>query len=142
MKRIYNKTAQFFVLLLNCAWGIVQTFAGFIGFLIFVRKPHYWYKGSVVTVVKGRWGGVSLGAFIFIDTDIPKYLASAAEFVNHEYGHCLQSVLLGPLYFLIIGLPSLIWAGCFEGWRIKHKKSYYWLYCERWADRWGDVKRI
>ncbi|MCU7947074.1 MAG: hypothetical protein KZQ72_10615, partial [Candidatus Thiodiazotropha sp. (ex Cardiolucina cf. quadrata)] len=28
----------------------------------------------------------------------------------HEYGHYLQSLLLGPLYLPLIGLPSICWA--------------------------------
>ncbi|MES2703894.1 MAG: hypothetical protein V4649_14740 [Bacteroidota bacterium] len=27
--------------------------------------------------------------------------------LRHEYGHCLQSMVFGPLYLLIIGIPSL-----------------------------------
>lgn len=29
--------------------------------------------------------------------------------IKHEYGHQLQSYILGPLYLLIIGLPSGLW---------------------------------
>lgn len=136
-----KKTIQAFVFLLNCTWGFIQTFIGFIAFLIFIKKPHYWYKGSIVTAVRGNWGGISLGAFIFIDSPIPKNHASTNRFVNHEYGHSLQSMLLGVFYLLVIGLPSVIWAGCFDAWREKHKVSYYWLYCEKWADKMGGVKR-
>ena len=142
MKKTMKKTTQLAVFLLNCTWGILQTLIGFIGFLIFIRKEHYWYKGGVVTVIPGGWGGISLGAFIFVGANVPKRRAPASDLVNHEYGHCLQSILLGPFYLLVIGLPSIIWAGCFNDWRKKHNKSYYWLYCERWADKWGGVKRI
>jgi len=99
------------VFLINATWGAIQTLVGFVGFLIHIGKPHYFYKGSIITVVKGNWGGISLGAFIFIDTDITKADAPKSNFVNHEYGHSLQSILLGPFYLLIIGLPSIIWRG-------------------------------
>ena len=127
--------------LINITWGFLQSLIGLCGFLIHIRKPHYFYKGTIVTVVKGNWGGISLGAFIFIDENIPKHRAPESEFINHEYGHTRQSIILGPLYLLIIGLPSLIWAWLFERWRIKRNKSYYWLYTESWADRLGGVKR-
>jgi len=129
------------IFLLNATWGFIQTLVGFIGFLIYIGKPHYIYKGSIITVVKGNWGGISLGSFIFIDADIAKADAPKSKFINHEYGHTLQSILLGPLYLLIIGLPSIVWAGLFDDWRIKHKKSYYWLYTESWADKLGGVER-
>jgi hypothetical protein len=129
------------IFMLNVIWGAIQTLAGFIGFLIFLGKPHYFYKGGIVTIVKGSRGGISFGAFIFVDEYIPKNKATASNFINHEYGHSLQSLILGPLYLFVIGLPSIIWAGCFNGWRVKHKKSYYWLYCEKWADSLGGVSR-
>jgi len=122
-------------------WGVIQTLVGFAGFLIYIKKPHYFYKGSVITVVKGNWGGISLGAFIFIDADITKPDASKSNFINHEYGHTLQSILLGPLYLFVIGLPSIIWARFFDKWRHKHKKSYHWFYIERLADKFGGIKR-
>ena len=127
------------IFILNATWGFLQTFIGFIAFLFLVGKPHYRYKGSIVTVVKGSWGGISLGAFIFIDTEITKDDAPASAFVNHEFGHTLQSTVLGPLYLFIIGLPSMIWAGLFEGYRKRKGVSYYDFYTERWADELGGV---
>lgn len=44
--------------------------------------------------------------------------------------------MLGPLYLLVIGLPSLIWAGlpAFERFRVRKGYSYYRLFPERWAN--------
>jgi len=122
------------IFLLNITWGILQSFIGLVGFMCFLRRPHYWYKGSIVTIVQGNWGGISLGAFIFIDTEITKEDASASTFVNHEAGHAIQSTILGPLYLLIIGLPSMIWAQFFDGYRKRKSVSYYSFYTESWAD--------
>lgn len=66
--------------------------------------------------------------------------------MRHEYGHTIQSRYLGPLYLLVIGLPSIlgnIWD------RINHKtwmysKSCQWYYnqpWEKWADLLGRVDR-
>ena len=63
------------------------------------------------------------------------------QYCAHEFGHTLQSQKLGWLYLFIIGIPSIIWAGCFEGYRKKHNISYYTFYTEQWADRLGGVKR-
>ena len=63
------------------------------------------------------------------------------NYVRHESGHSIQSKYLGPFYLLIIGLPSIIWAGCFSGYRQKHNISYYSFYTERSADKLGGVKR-
>lgn len=122
------------------SWGLIQSLIGLIGFLFLIRKRHVIYKGSVVTEVPGYWGGVTLGMFIFVD-----YLPNNKECiqknntVKHEYGHVLQSLILGPIWFLIIGLPSLIWAGCFDSYRAKHNISYYDFYTEKWANRLGKA---
>lgn len=56
----------------------------------------------------------------------------------HEYGHTWQCLLLGPLYYIVIALPSVIWCTFFEKFREKHNISYYKLYCEGWANNWGQ----
>ena len=66
---------------------------------------------------------------------------SHSDYIKHEYGHTLQSKILGPLYLFVIGLPSLIWAGCFEDYRKENKISYYDFYTEKWADKLGGVNR-
>ena len=78
--------------------------------------------------------GVSLGKYIFLcDHNINGDLTSE----RHEYGHTIQSIYLGPLYLLVVGLPSLIHAI----WWKPEKGDYYDFFCERWADALGDVKR-
>lgn len=84
-----------------------------------------------------RCGSVSLGEYIFL---CPTH-ANDQTALQHEYGHTLQSRRLGWLYLPIIGLPSIIWAGCFQGYRKKHNVSYYDFYPEKWADKLGGVKR-
>ena len=51
--------------------------------------------------------GVSLGKFIFVPKSAGK---DPSEFLlNHEYGHTIQSLILGPLYLPLIGAPSFAW---------------------------------
>ena len=56
----------------------------------------------------------------------------------HEYGHTWQCLLLGPLYYVVIALPSVIWCNFFAKYREKNNVSYYKLYCEAWANCWGQ----
>lgn len=72
-------------------------------------------------------GAVSLGEYIFTDAGAP------VDVVRHEYGHVIQSRMLGPLYLLVIGLPSIIHAGLHNG--VCGDKPYSHFYTERWADR-------
>ena len=113
----------------QCTWGSVQSLVGAVMFLCFVGKKHYIFHGAVVT--EWNYGGsVSLGQFIF--------LSKGRDDVRpHEFGHSIQSLILGPLYLLVIGLPSVLWAGlpvC-RSVRCRRRMSYFDFYTERWADR-------
>ena len=134
--------------IVQCTWGILQTFVGFIIFLIHIREKHFWYRGAVVTGWN-RKSSASLGLFLFIsygqDSDVKqKKAASLAELSErlliHEYGHTIQSLLLGPLYLPVIAIPSALW--CFLPYcnqkRANEQISYYSFYTEKWADRWGE----
>lgn len=78
-------------------------------------------------------GSVSLGKYIIVS----KYRNDLT--IQHEYGHCKQSMYLGPLYLIVIGIPSIIWASIYP--YLNTNKSYYWLFCEKWADKLANIKR-
>lgn len=112
-----------------------QNLIGYIGCWIYCYNPFYKYKDAVVTHIKGNWGAVTLGKYIFADDT---YFFDK-DIIAHEYGHRLQSRKLLLLYLIVIGLPSIIWAGCFEWYRVKYNKSYYNFYTEKWANRLGGI---
>lgn len=68
-------------------------------------------------------GGITLGEYI---------LVGSKTVVRHEFGHVLQSRILGPLYLFVIGIPSIVHAainkyiGCCK----RHKEGYYHFYTE------------
>jgi len=80
---------------------------------------------------------VSIGMFVFMNP------ARGEGWVHdtriHEFGHCVQSILLGPLYWLVVALPSILWCNLppVVRWRKEKDVSYYTLYCEGWANVWG-----
>lgn len=86
-----------------------------------------------VVYTKDSPGCVTLGQFIFVSPNATEIT------LQHEQGHMRQSLYLGPLYLLVIGLPSLLWASFHK--RIAPKKSYYWFYTERWADKIMGIDR-
>jgi hypothetical protein len=112
---------------INCTWGIIQSFVGFIIFVRYIKRPHFWYKGSIVTTnsVPKFIGGASVGIFIFLTEDVKKADSDSHMILRHEYGHFLQSLLLGPLYLFAIGIPSVL------------KNNFV----ENWADKWGKADR-
>ena len=108
--------------LVQCTWGALQTLLGLAVFALHVKERHFRYHGAVVTRWKCR-SSVSLGLFVFV-TDRPYFAEKfkgeipvselAARLVVHEYGHTLQSLMLGPLYLPVIGISSTVW-GFFRG---------------------------
>ena len=78
---------------------------------------------------------ISLGNYIFLDSDGN----FSYKTIKHEFGHQKQSLMLGPLYLIVIGLPSII--GNIIA-RIKHKyfRRYYdtdFYYKHPWED-WAE----
>lgn len=123
-------------MLLLTAWTFPQQLVGLIVYIVCRIRKCYWVERiDRRFVFWNLTSGLSLGWFIFVNEEATK------NTFDHEYGHTIQSIILGPLYLLVIGLPSIIWAGCFGKYRKKHHKSYYSFYTEKWADKLGGVER-
>lgn len=129
-------------------WQLPQHILGAIVKKVCKAKLITTYKEATVY----SWnmpGGMSLGKYIFVPftgellTPAGFFIsiAMARQLIKHEYGHTKQSKILGWLYLIVIGLPSLIWANCFVGYRERTGKSYYSFYTEKWADKLGEVER-
>ncbi len=131
-----NKPLYYF---LQWTWGIVQNLAGFLIFLVLTavnpRRARQSFSGA--TVIKWRLrSSMGLGMFIFLSDRafLPQPL------LVHEFGHTLQSIILGPLFIPVIGIPSLLWASLpvFEKLRTEKNISYFAPYFEKWANRLGQ----
>ena len=125
------------VAILLQVWQLPQNLVGFVfGWFLKGKERLEGYRGipGSIRLVSGKnmHGGLSLGNFVYFRR--PAY----DRLLLHEYGHCRQSRLLGPLYLLVIGLPSLGWA---LWWHPGRRVPYSWFYTERWADRLGGVER-
>lgn len=120
--------------ILKSIWELPQNALGYIVYRETEAMYTHSYKGANVYAWCKR-NGLSLGKHIFVPID------AGSDFIKHEYGHTTQSRYLGWFYLLVIGLPSLIWCGCFEEYRKKHGISYYSFYTEKWADKLGGVER-
>ncbi len=57
----------------------------------------------------------------------------------HEYGHTWQSMMLGPCYLVVVGIPSIIWSRSRRCRQARREKGipYSAFYTERWADDLG-----
>lgn len=125
-------------------WQLPQNILGLLVILV---------TGAHRTAFKGEWiaskwsyFGVSLGNYIIFGG-----AGGSVDSLKHEQGHQKQSLYLGPLYLLLIGLPSVT-GNIFTRikWMFSNKdkeaaecivKWYYKQPWEAWADKLGGVER-
>lgn len=99
---------------------------------------NFWQGDAEVYLHYHRFG-VALGDHIIVDSN------ASDQTLKHEYGHVLQSRMLGPLYLLVVGLPSItmniLSTILYRAGRPKFLQNYYSRWPESWADRLGNVER-
>ena len=121
--------------ILKFFWQLPQTIVALIYFLYLRYKDEILdtctFQGAVVFIKKESYGSVTLGNYIFLS---PRATDTT---IRHEWGHTRQSLLLGPLYLIVIGIPSIIWAATHRA--IAPNKPYDWFYTEAWANKLGGV---
>lgn len=125
--------------LLQWTWGLPQNLAGAVLWLFFHKNAHFSFYHAKVIRVNSIFS-TSLGMFLFLGnggTTYPEALEQAI--LAHEYGHSFQSLLFGPLYFLVVGIPSVIWARLpgFVRRRQLTGRSYYTVWPEKQANHLG-----
>ena len=108
-------------------WQLPQYIVGlvmwpFLGEKVLVAERHFnrCYSGTKMS------GGISLGPIAYVSTRMTKYPTHVAHELD---GHTVQSKILGPLYLIVIGLPSLVCAAF-----INSPVTYYKVYTEKWAN--------
>ena len=114
-------------LLSRFSWEAPQTALGFgvaqvnneIGN---VKSVHYKEGATVVENRTKDWGGFTIGSYIEVNRD------PTSDLLEHEYGHTIQSQILGPLYLPFVALPSLASATIYP-----NDHAGYWA--ETWADQ-------
>lgn len=135
LRKILNtfpKWIAWLFIILDALWEAPQLILGSILKLVFITYG----SREVTTIRQGscriqNWpmtSGVSLGWFQFTNKNASVVTAS------HEVAHSVESLVLGPLYLVLIGCPSILWAGIIHKYWMKDK-SYYWFYTERITDR-------
>ena len=110
-------------------WQLPQNLLGLLTILITGAKPVIDEYRCWVTGIS-RFG-VSLGSYIIFGGDF------SHRALLHERGHQKQSLYLGWLYLIVIGLPSVI--GNLLNRVIRF--DYYRQPWEHWADILGGIKR-
>lgn len=107
------------------------------GFFLANRDcAHQIYRCCIDTRWNAR-GGLSLGLFIFTPKD---GVENAQPIRVHEYGHTIQSLVLGPL-MLFVGIVSVAWGSlpCFVRLRREKGVPYTACFVEYWVSKWGEL---
>jgi hypothetical protein len=109
------------------------------------------YPGVKIFLHNCRFlGSFALGECIFYLAQPAGTVVFPAEMfrtLSHEYGHCRQSRILGPLYLPVVGLASAVcnnlWSRLMHGgWSYEKQTAWYYSrFPEKWADRLGGVER-
>ena len=114
-------------------WQLPQHIVAIIyfGYLVMMCKDlgvDSRYKQAIVIPCVMR-GAVTLGNYVFVGLN-----SEYKETVKHELGHTIQSKILGPLYLIVIGIPSITYCGLRRLFPSLRKKNYYDFYTEKWAN--------
>ena len=114
-------------------WQLPQHIVAIIyfGYLVMMCKDlgiDSRYKQAIVIPCVMR-GAVTSGNYVFIGLN-----SEYKETVKHELGHTIQSKMLGPLYLIVIGIPSITYCGLRRIFPSLRKKNYYDFYTEKWAN--------
>ena len=98
--------------LVQWTWGLPVNLIGGLMYLVFYPKcRHGRFNNAFISYVPWKFGGLSLGQFIFMADHGREPWTSNTRI--HEYGHTIQCLLLGPLYWFVIGVPSAVWCHLF-----------------------------
>lgn len=76
-------------------------------------------------------GTVTLGKYVFIS----QTYRDQSITIKHECGHVKQSKMLGPLYLIVIGIPSILHAWLNDYIGCDEESGYSHFYTEKCADK-------
>lgn len=125
-------------------WQLPQHLVAILIFIFMNQTPFEWkneHTGMTLLCFNVStsfcW---SLGQFVFINP------CANDDVRKHESGHSVQSLFLGPLYLLAVGIPSVILFVIKQIRKriFKHSdeslfKWYHSHYPEKWADKLGGA---
>lgn len=128
------------VFIITFLWELPQNILGIIVYLFSrhrISKPEIIHH-RLFFLTKGF--NICLGSFIFWFESIPEPSQKIPRIKAHEYGHSIQSFIFGPLYLILVGIPSFsryIYSSFYYRFKKTGWENYYKGYPENWADKLG-----
>lgn len=89
---------------LSLTWGCVMTTIGLLAALCLIitgHKPQLFHHYIYFEIGK-NWGGVNLGPVFLVAKDPTLHIK------QHESGHGIQNIVLGPLMPFLVCIPSVV----------------------------------
>lgn len=129
---------KFLYYLIQFTWGLPQNLIGFFLTRKYRKNRSESFFNSRIYYHNENWGGISLGMFIAINGKRDEEWTNGTKV--HEFGHTIQSLILGPFYIFVIGIPSIIWCNSkkYNNLRANKGVSYFDFYPEKWANYLGQ----
>lgn len=133
--------SKFLTILVNALlaiWILPQLITGIFGWLIFRNGKLYYNEDAKILVLRVNKGHLfgnaccSSGPIIFTTPECSE------NTIKHETGHSVQSLMFGPLFHIVVSLPSvcLFW---YKRLTNKDQKFYHSHWPENHADKCGHV---
>lgn len=112
-------------------WQAPQNILGWL-FTLGKKPAHILPAGVKLYRIDTLWPILVLGNYIIVSDKV----LGIPGWIRHCFGHFLQSFRLGPLYLLVISIPSVFWF-------ITCPKVEYYMefYTEKWANKLSKKKK-
>lgn len=134
--KLLTVIVNFFLLI----WQLPQVITALIGLAVFHNYEWYRNEEAGVTVLRVNKGDFIKGACFSSGPIIFVTPRCDANTLLHETGHSKQSLIYGPLFHIIVSIPSicLFWYR-----RLTHKDmNFYYSHWPEWqAEKFGHTKR-
>lgn len=124
--------------IISWTWGLPMTLMGAVVALILLvtgHKPQHFYYNTYFEVGE-HWGGLEAGMFFFKEKN------KSLHIKQHEAGHGIQNLILGPFMPIIVSIPSAIryWYRIIK---VRHNPNcvlppYDSMWFEGWATKLGE----
>ena len=127
--------------IIRFVWEVPQNILGIIIYFLNKKKINSVQKLDGRFYFQNNNFGISLGSFIFWMPNLQDKYSEIPVVLKHEFGHSIQSLYFGPLYLIVIGIPSIarvIYAKIFYRIKKSNWRNYYEGFPEKWADVLGE----
>lgn len=117
-------------------WEFIQNYIGQCEVKKYNLIPSHYFKDCYIYYIS-YFDSHCYGKHIFINQDTDNNII-----LRHEYGHRIQSKILGIMYYPLIFLPSYLHFLFWCKFKNNNWDKYYNFYSEIWADKLSRKRNI